>query len=175
MTNLAACLRIPLLSMFTLVTLLVPSQPTAAKPGEDLAIVAFINDPSVCIGAPHFSMRILVVNRGGETVEVEGSSLSTTAGFVALIDTTEMKFRNQMLSTNGDPVGRASPSSVAVLPPKGFWEKEIEIPIHGTFFAQAGFYRLNLSASVRAGPPSHPRDVFSSSSAILELRNCESK
>jgi hypothetical protein len=51
----------------------------------------------------------------------------------------------------------------------------MEIPINGPFFSHAGFYKLNLSSSVRVNRLSQSSDLFSSDSAIFELRACESK
>lgn len=167
--------RVSLAAMFVVVAVSGASQSTTAKPNEQLEILAVMNSPSVCVGAANLSVRIVVTNTGEAPVELDVSRLSTTAGFVALIDTTEMKFRSQTLGVNSDPIGKASPSAMILLPPKGFFEKEINLPIGDPFFSQAGFYRLNLSSSVRAGQSSRSRDVFSSSSAIFELRACESQ
>jgi hypothetical protein len=169
--------RISLVAMSLMVATSVQSQsaPVKEEPNGGLEILAVMNSPSVCVGTDHLSVRIVVTNRSGEPVELDTSRLSTTAGFVALIDTTEMKFRTQTLGVNSDPVGKARPSAMVQLPSKGFFEQEIHLPIRDQFFSQAGFYRLNLSSSVRLGPSAQSHDVFSSSSAIFELRACESQ
>ena len=170
-------ISVPLLAMFMVVTVSGPSQTAAGKeePKEGLEILAVMDNPSVCIGTEHLGVRIVVTNKGGEPVELDVSRLSTTVGFVALIDTTEMKFRTQTLGVNSDPVGKPRPPATTVLPPNGFFERDIQLPIRDPFFSQAGFYRLNLSSSVRVGQSAHSHDVFSSSSAIFELRACESQ
>jgi hypothetical protein len=163
--------------MFMVVSILGSSQTATPKEESkgDVEILAVMNSPSACIGAEHLSVRIIVTNRGGGPIELDESRLSTTVGFVALIDTTEMKFRTQTLGVNSDPVGKPKPPTVTQLSPNGFFERDIQLPIRDPFFSQAGFYRLNLSSSVRVGQSTHSHDVFSSSSAIFELRACESQ
>lgn len=171
------CVRISLATMFIVVATSMQAQsaPVKEEPTGGLEILAVIYSPSVCVGTDHLSVRIVVTNKGRESVEVDTRRLSTTAGFVALIDTTEMKFRTQTLGVNIDPVGEARPRALVQLPSKGFFEQEIHLPMHDPFFSQAGFYRLNLSSSVRVGPSAQSHDVFSSSSAIFELRGCKSQ
>jgi hypothetical protein len=167
--------RIPLLAMFMFFAASGQSQTATVKeePKGDVEILAVMNGSSMCIGANSLNVRIVITNRGSEPVELDVSRLSTTVGFMALIDTTEMKFRTQTLGVNTDPVGKPKPPAVTQLPPSGFFERDIQLPIRDPFFSQAGFYRLNLSSSVRVGQASHSHDVFSSSSAIFELRACE--
>jgi hypothetical protein len=169
--------RIPLLAMSMFVAASGQSQTATAKeePKGDVEILAVMNGSSMCIGTERLNVRIVITNRGSEPVELDVSSLSTTAGFMALIDTTEMKFRTQTLGVNSDPVGKPKPPAATQLPPNGFFERDIQLPIRDPFFSRAGFYRLNLSSSVRVGQASHSRDVFSSSSAIFELRACEAQ
>jgi hypothetical protein len=168
-------LRISLIAAFMAVTVSALSQTAAAKEGPkgDLEILAVMNRPSVCVGTDHLSVRIMITNKGEEPVQLDVSRLSTTVGFIALIDTTEMKFRSQTLGVNSDPVGKPIPPATTVLLPNGFFEREIHLPIHDPFFSRAGYYRLNLSSSVRVGRSPRSHDVFSSSSAIFELRACE--
>jgi hypothetical protein len=144
-------------------------------PKQGLEIVAILRNPSVCIGTENLHVQVLVTNRGEVPVDLDTGRLSTTVGFVALIDTTEMKFRHESFSSIYDPIGEAPPPQITALPPKGFFEREMEVPIKGPFFSHAGFYKLNLSSSVRVNRPSQSSDVFSSDSAIVELRACESK
>jgi len=166
--------RTPLITALMSVTILILSGTATSKeePKKDLEILTVMTSPSVCIGAELLSIRIVIANRSREAVELDMSRLSTTAGFVALVDTTEMKFRTQTLAVNSDSVGKPSASATTLLPPNGFLEKDLQFPIRDSFFAQAGFYRLNLSSSVRVGRLSFSRDVLSSSSAIFELRAC---
>jgi hypothetical protein len=142
---------------------------------QDIEIIAILRNPSVCIGTENLHIQVLVTNRGEVPVDLDISRLSTTVGFVALIDITEMKFRHESFSSIFDPIGKAQPPQIAALPPKGFFEKEMEIPINGPFFSHAGFYKLNLSSSVRVNMSSQSSDLFSSDGAIFELRACESK
>jgi hypothetical protein len=167
--------RISLIIAFMAVSVSALSQSATSKEGPkgDLEILAVMNSPSVCVGTDHLSVRIMITNKSKEPLQLDVSGLSTTIGFVALIDTAEMKFRTQTLGVNGDPVGKPIPAATTVLLPNSFFEREIQLPIRDPFFSQAGYYRLNLSSSVRVGQPSHPHDVFSSSSAIFELRACE--
>ena len=145
------------------------------QPNGNLEVFAVMNSASVCMGTDHLSVHIVITNKSGEPVELDISRLSTTAGFVALIDTTDMHFRTETLGMNSDPVGKAGQPAITLLPPKGFFEREIHLRLRDPFFSRVGFYRLNLSSSVRVGQSSHPRDVFSSSSTIFELRACELK
>jgi hypothetical protein len=169
-------ISVPLLGMFMVVTFTGLSQTEVGKgeSKEGLGIFAVMDSPSACIGTEHLGVRLVLTNKGREPVELDVSRLSTTVGFIALIDTTEMKFRTQTLGVNSDPVGKPSPSATIALPPNGFFERDIQLPIRDPFFSQAGFYRLNLSSSVRAGQSPHSHEVVSSSSAIFELRACES-
>ncbi len=141
---------------------------------QDLAIIAILKDPSSCIGAENLHVQVLVTNRGEVAVDLDSSRFSTTAGFVALIDITEMKFRRESLSSNYDPIGPDPAPRLTALRSKEYFEKDIEIPINGPFFSQAGFYRLNLSTSVRVNRATQSSDLFSSNSMIFELRSCES-
>lgn len=170
-------ISVPLLAMFMVVTVSGLSQTKGGKgeQKEGLEILAVMDNPSLCIGTEHLGIRIVVTNKGREPVELDVSRLSTTGGFVALIDTTEMKFRHQTFSSSYDFIGHAPRPSITTLAPNGFFEKDIEIPIRDLFFSREGLYKLNLSSSVRAGQPPHSHDVFSSSSAIFELRACESQ
>lgn len=142
---------------------------------QDLEIIAILRNPSVCIGTENLHVQVLITNQGEVPADLDISRLSTTAGFVALIDITEMKFRHESFSSIYDPIGKAPASQIAALPPKGFFERDMEIPIDGPFFSHAGFYKLNLSSSVRVSMPSQSSDLFSSNSAIFELRVCESQ
>jgi hypothetical protein len=142
---------------------------------QDLDIIAILRNPSVCIGTENLHIQVLITNQGEVPADLDISRLSTTAGFVALIDITEMKFRHESFSSIYDPIGQAPPPQITALPPKGFFERDMEIPINGPFFSHAGFYKLNLSSSVRMNRPSQSSDLFSTDSAIFELRACEAK
>lgn len=171
------CIRISLTAAFIFIATFVLSQSTRGKeePKGDLEILAAMDSPSVCLGTDYLGVRIMVTNKGGEPVDLDVSSLSTTAGFVALIDTTEMKFRSEALGISGDPIGHVKPARV-LLPPKGFFEKEVRLPIRNAFFNHEGYYRLLLSSFVRVGQASRAHDVLSSDNAmIFELQTCESQ
>jgi hypothetical protein len=169
--------RISLIAMCMVVATSVLSQNGSSKeePNRGVEILALMNSPSVCLGADHLSVRLVVTNQGREPVDLDVSRLSTTGGFLALIDTTEMKFRHQTFSSSYDFIGHAPRPSITTLAPNGFFEKDIEIPIRDPFFSREGLYKLSLSSSVRLGPSAQSHDVFSSSSTIFELRACESQ
>lgn len=169
-------ISVALLAIFMIVTVSGLSQTTVGKgePKEGLEILAVLDNPSVCIGTEHLGVRIVITNKGRKPVDLDVSRLSTTGGFLALIDTTEMKFRHQTFSSSYDFIGHAPRPSITTVVPNGFFEREIHLPIHDPFFSQAGYYRLNLSSSVRVGSAA-AHDVFSSSSAIFELRDCEAQ
>jgi len=145
------------------------------EPKESVEIFSYLSSPSVCVGTEHLKVRIVVTNSGGIPVNLDISRLSTTVGFVALFDITEMKFRHESFSSIYDPIGQTPQPQITALSPKGFFEKDIEVPINSPFFSRAGFYKLNLSSSVRVNRLSQSSDLFSSDSAIFELRACESK
>ena len=142
---------------------------------QDIEIVAILKSPSACIGTDNLHVQVLIRNKGESPVDLDISRFSTTVGFIALIDITEMKFRHESFSSIYDPIGQAPPPQITVLAAKGFFERDMEIPINGPFFSHAGFYKLNLSSSVRVNRLSQSSDLFSSDSAIFELRACESK
>ncbi|HEY1809166.1 MAG TPA: hypothetical protein VGG42_11430 [Acidobacteriaceae bacterium] len=169
--------RILLCSALAVATTAGFSQGVSAKtePGGDVEIVATMSNPSACVGADYLSVRIMVVNKGADAVDLDVSRLSTTAGFVALINTTEMQFRAQSLGSSADPIGKAKQTTIIQLPPRGFYDQEVRFSIHDVFFNQAGFYNLNLASSIRVGQDKQAHDVFSSNSLIFELRPCSSK
>jgi hypothetical protein len=142
---------------------------------EKVEILSILRDPSPCIGTDHLKVSIMVVNDGSEPLTIDASRLSTTMGFIALINTTEMKFRTETHGSSLDPIGNAHPVLPKTLIAKGFFVKDIDVPIRDPFFNQAGFYKLNLSSSIRVDQPSGSRDVYSSSSAIIELRACKAQ
>jgi hypothetical protein len=117
----------------------------------------------------------MVVNKGADAVDLDVSRFSTTAGFVALINTTEMQFRSQTFGNSADPIGKAKQATIIQLPPRGFYDQEVRFSIRDAFFNQAGFYQLNLASSVRVGQGKQAHDVFSSNSVIFDLRPCSSK
>ena len=144
-------------------------------PKEDLEIFALLRSPEACIGADHLSARIIVINRGEVPVELDLSRLSLTFGFVALIDIAEMKFRHEAFSSSYDRIGQAPPAVIAKLPAHGFLERGIEIPFHSAPTDHAGFYKINISSSVRVNQTTGYRDVFASSGAIFELHSCDAR
>jgi hypothetical protein len=167
--------------MFFVLVMMSTSLPGLSRGGppeearqQDIEISAILKNPSVCIGTENLHVQVLVTNRREVPVDLDISRLSTTIGFVALVDITVMKFRHESFSLIYDPIGQAPPPQISALPPKGFFKKDLEIPIKGEFFNRAGFYKLNLSSSVHVSGPSQSSDVFSSDSAIFELRACES-
>ena len=144
-------------------------------PKETIGMYSILSTPSACIGTESLKVRIIIANAGDNPVVLETSSVSTIPGFIAFVDTEGMKLRHQTLSIITDPIGKVRPASTLTLPPKGFFEKDMEIPIRDPFFGRAGFYELNLSGSYRVVEQSQPRVVFSSSSAFFELHACESR
>jgi hypothetical protein len=157
-----------------LASLLGASQKETPKdlPKDDLEIFAILQNPSACKGAENLRVEVIVTNRGEVPVGLDISRLSTTIGFLALVDTTEMKFRHEAFSSSYDPVQAPSPS-ITTLPPNGFFRRDMEIPINSSFFSRAGFYKVNLSSVVRVNQSSQSRDLYGSSTAIFELRACE--
>ena len=111
---------------------------------QDFEIIAILRNPSVCIGTENLHVQVLVANQGEASVDLDVSRLSTTAGFVALVDITEMKFRHDSFSSVYDPIGPAPPARVTTLLPKGLFKRDMEIPINSPFFRSRGLLQTEF-------------------------------
>lgn len=135
-----------------------------------IRIETVLENPVVCRTAGSLHLRLTLLNEGSEDVIIDSNRLSYTAGFIALIDTSQMTFRNDAIAISGDDIGRQPPPSKQTIHPKGFFSMPISIALQNKLFVTDGYYRLNVASSVAANSPA---SVEASSTFLFQIRSCD--
>jgi hypothetical protein len=143
-----------------------PSQPSAEGV---LKLVTSLASVTVCRSDPTITLQATVLNGTDHVVEIDTSRLSSTVGFVALIDTEQMQFRHEAQSSTEDAIGAPQISQFVKIAPHGYYTTEMNVVLPKALFTTEGFYKMNVATTV---PMREHRDVSSSNSFVLQMRSC---
>jgi hypothetical protein len=136
-----------------------------------LRIETVLDKSSVCRAERSLRVNTLILNESGRSVTIDETRIYRTVSIIALVDTVQMKLRNEAVSRSADRMGQPPRSSEMTIAPNGFLSVPLVIPLDGKFFENDGYYRLSLVISVGARDGS---TVGSASNVLLfELASCE--
>lgn len=155
--------------LLPLLMLSATNSPSVGLPSEPIQLIVAMPKDAVCHSEDMVPLEIAMLNQSDNRVQVDQRRLQITAGFNALIDTENMSFRHEAISSVGDPIEPRTPQ-VTVIPPKGFLSLGRTVPLPKSLFTQNGFYRMNVTVSVGL---SEGEPVSVSQSFVLELRSCQ--
>jgi hypothetical protein len=125
---------------------------------------------TVCRSISTVVLQTQVLNGTDHVVEIDTSRISSTVGFVALIDTEQMQFRHEAQSSNGDAMGSPSNPLFVKIAPQGFYATETTVLLPKELFKTDGFYKMNVATT--ASTREH-RDLSSSNSFLLQMKSCD--
>jgi hypothetical protein len=124
---------------------------------------------SVCLGDKAFIIDVVVINEGQSKISFDSGHVRVDAGYLAIFDTTTMKFRTEGMSIQQDRIPTSSESfgNIELLPGQAY-VRQFSFPLPKPFFDEPGFYHLMPSVSIDAfSPKADPK-----SGLIFEVRDC---
>lgn len=141
-----------------------------SKPDDaPLEIFSTVETASVCQSQRVLKFQTIVLNTGTSEVAIDAKRIySNHIAYTALIDTEKMEYRQDGMNQAADSF-RPTEDFSTILPPGGFYRKEIEVPLDDKFFDRNGYYEIVLSPSV---PTKDHGGISSSHSFIFEIHSC---
>jgi hypothetical protein len=141
-------------------------------PSKGIEVRVILRTSSVCSGSSAVPGEVIVVNRTDSPVTLDVSGFTMAFGYVALIDTGNMKRRLEGLAVQQDLMGPRKSKTQVLLQPREAYVSGFDFPLKGPFFKANGFYRLNVSSSLPVNSESKTETVSASNDAVFEIKSC---
>ncbi len=167
-----APMKIISIALFFTSMLLGSTASSKTKPSAKgiVKLATSIASATVCSSVPRVVLQTRVLNGTDHVLEIDRSHISSTIGFVALIDTEQMQFRHEAELSSEDKMGRPSNPLFVKIAPQGFYATEMNVLLPKELFNTTGFYKMNVATTVSTRKH---QDLYSSNSFILQMKSCD--